>query len=1041
MLNFRSAVASESGTSERARANSSEMPRFRFPLQIAWKNLVSSGIVFLAGLSLSLAVYGYARTLERRSLQAVVAAQAQERVELLRRTMLRSMEAIRSVAALFHAMPDTDRRQFRAFVAEALKDQPELLALGWSPRVPLALRGEYQNKAVREGLDHFDITEVDASGRTRSARARAEYDPILYLEPENKNRAAIGFDLDSSPIRDATLQKAGTSGLPVATPPLRLIQQPNGGLGFIVYQAVYNRGTNDQSENLIGYTSAVFRLKDLIATSVSDLSNVGIDVTVVDSSDQASPTVMYASSGRDAKPAEVDLEESAGMDVAGRHWTMILQPTQAFIATHPGERSSVILWTGCLLSLVLSAYLFTAQRRTAEIERRVVERTLQLSDEVSVRIRAEEAARLAELKFRSIVENAIEGIFQTSPEGHYISANNALANIYGYESPVQLMSALADISLQLYVDRDRRQEFIRRMQQDGRVSDFESQVYRRDGTIIWITENARSVCDDRKTVLYYEGMVVDITERKRAEEALRLGRDMLEMRVRERTEALQQSNQALQAEIAERKRAEEAAANASLAKTRFLANMSHEIRTPMNAIIGYSQILNRDPALLEGHRDALETMVASGEHLMSLIDEILDLSKIEAGREYLCETVFDLNSLLRQTTCMLRPRCRQKRIELIFKGLVGESGARNSNPCNVRGDERKLRQVLLNLMANAVKFTDRGTVTLSVKRQGGIFQFEVADTGIGIPEDALRTIFEPFEQALTGARREGTGLGLAIAKRLVDLMGGTLTCASQADVGSRFTFSLPLVEDENSRISNADCAVDSVSGLIMQPPPVVLAAGKSIRALVVDDVEENRNVLEEMLLQIGCEVRAASDGEAAIANAAWQPHIAFIDIMMPTMPGPALAAMFRAEVGQKIPKLVATSASVSLLEKSRQSGEFDDLISKPLRFDRLCMSLAALLGAEFVKIHAPEERSESAPQTTIGLPAELRGRLLEAARLYRVTDLRLALREVDQLGPLTGDLAKFLRRYLHVYDMSGITRLLSAEALEAAARPGAASFF
>ncbi|MDP9173178.1 MAG: CHASE domain-containing protein [Planctomycetota bacterium] len=983
----------------------------------------------MAGVILTLAIFQYVRTLERRSLQAAMSLRAQERVELLRRTIFQSMDALRSVAALFRARPNTTRQQFHEFVIDDLKEQPELLALGWTPRVRQSERATTEAAAVAQGLDHFNITEIDGSGKLRSAGIRPEYDPILYLEPEGPNRPAIGFDLNSSPIRDQALEKACFTGQPASTPPVKLIQEKDERRGFIAYQAVYAEGPGDRRSRVIGYASAVFRVQDLIETALADLSGEGLNVSVVDDSIPGAESVIYMPSLRQSGGSALAPSGTAGFDVAGRHWTLMLSPTPSFVAAHESGQSATILCTGLLLTALLSFYLFSAGRRTLEIEHRVVHRTAQLSREVVERKRAEEAARLAELKFRSIVENAIEGIFQTSLDGHYISANTALARIYGYESPNHLMGDLGNISRQLYINPHRREQFIREIQQNGKVNDFESQVYRRDGTVIWISENARAVCDSAGMVLYYEGMVVEVTQRKEAEDALRCGKDELEARIHERTQALERSNRALHSEIAERKRAEIAAASASRAKTDFLANMSHEIRTPMNAILGYAQLLHRDRKLTESHRDALDTIVSSGEHLMSLIDEILDLSKIEAGREDLHEGAFDLTSLVRQVAGMLGPKCRQKRIELVVNGIGAPGNGNENQNIIVYGDERKLRQILLNLAANAVKFTDQGSVDLRVRcGEGDRIWFEVVDTGIGIPPEGLRAIFEPFQQSTAGAMRGGTGLGLAIAKRLVDLMGGNLECSSEAGTGSRFFFSLPMREICREAFMQTQPA-DKPQRSSWGSGAVRLASGQSVRALVVDDVRENRQVLAEMLGQIGAEVRTAANGDEALAHVAWEPDIVFIDIMMPGIDGSALAGMLRSTGQGAALKLVATSASVLAHEQeSYKSAGFDDFVAKPLRCDRLYMSLVTLLGVEFSPpSEAMVEQGDMAGELAIGLPGPLRQRMITAAMMYRVTDLREALFEVDRLGPENETAARFLRRCLHRYDMPAIAHFLAGE--------------
>jgi hypothetical protein len=266
--------------------------------------------------------------------------------------------------------------------------------------------------------------------------------------------------------------------------------------------------------------------------------------------------------------------------------------------------------------------------------------------------------------------------------------------------------------------------------------------------------------------------------------------------------------------------------------------MSHEIRTPMNAILGYAQILHRDPSLLETHREAMETILSSGGHLLALINDILDLSKIEAGRVEVTPVVFDLGRLVDEIMAMFRGQCQEKAIALVVHRLGWVD-------LSVRGDQGKLRQALINLVGNAVKFTDSGSITLTVERgDDDAVRFEVADTGPGIAPAAEAGIFEPFQQASAGISRGGTGLGLAITRQHVELMGGRLGLKSAPGEGSRFSFVLWLPEGEN------------ITGAAMRQSDdrmVLAEAASGVRAPLAElpaEDEEIEKVPEELRLQL-----------------------------------------------------------------------------------------------------------------------------------------------------------------------------------------------
>jgi PAS domain S-box-containing protein len=370
---------------------------------------------------------------------------------------------------------------------------------------------------------------------------------------------------------------------------------------------------------------------------------------------------------------------------------------------------------------------------------------------------ARETAEQAHL-YRGIVENAVWGIFQTTPDGHYLTANPALARIYGYDTASALLTAITDIGRQVYVDPRRRDEFVRQMQVNGHVSGFESQVYRRDGTIIWISESCREVRDRAGALLCYEGTVEDVSQRKRTEEELRSAKEQAEQ--------------------------------ASRAKTAFLANMSHELRTPLNAVIGFAEIFDMElfgPMGDPRYRDYARDIRASGQHLLDVINNILDLTKIEAGHLGLDEQSIDVENLLALCERIVREGAQKQGIRLERKPV--------SAALSLRADATRLKQILLNLLSNAVKFTPKGeSVTLSARQEpDGALIFEVSDRGIGMKPEDIPNALLPFQQ-IDGAwdrRYEGTGLGLTLTNSLAELHGGTLALSSAPGRGTTATVRFP----------------------------------------------------------------------------------------------------------------------------------------------------------------------------------------------------------------------------------------------------------
>jgi len=614
------------------------------------------------------------------------------------------------------------------------------------------------------------------------------------------------------------------------------------------------------------------------------------------------------------------------------------------------------------------------------------------------------ALKQSESYYRSLFDNSLYAIGFTGPDFKFRQVNSALCELFGYERDELIRKrGIPDVTHPDDVDKSKK--WVMKMiakEIDHFV--LEKRYIAKSGRIIEAISYVQGVYGAGGEYVGSNATILDITELKRTQAQLREHQEHLEQLVQLRTRELSEANRSLH-------QAKEAAEAANQAKSIFLANMSHELRTPLNAILGFSAMLARDAQTTNEQQEKFAIINRSGEHLLAMINDVLDLSKIEAGRVELEPEAFELPRLLEDIGRMFEVRAKGSGLRFDYEADVNLQRY-------VKADAGKLRQVLINLLGNAVKFTREGGVALRACTRPMAddaamlsLQLEVEDSGPGITGEQLKRIFEPFVQ--TGhspSSSKGTGLGLAISKSFVELMGGRIAVDSTPGKGSLFRVQLPVALAEDAAAGGIKEARPAVPGLEPGQP--------AWRILVVEDDPENRLLLSSLLAQAGFELREAENGEQAIAQfKQWHPHFIWMDMRLPVLDGFEATRRLRALPGGDGVKIVALTASAFKEQrKSILEAGCDDVLHKPYQAHEIFDAMAEHLGARYhyeetggVEQTGPIEVSTEA---VASLPQALRATLRSAAVSLNEEEFLTALAPLhDQDPALAGGLAALARSF------------------------------
>ncbi|HSR13576.1 MAG TPA: PAS domain S-box protein [Thermodesulfobacteriota bacterium] len=625
-------------------------------------------------------------------------------------------------------------------------------------------------------------------------------------------------------------------------------------------------------------------------------------------------------------------------------------------------------------------------------------------EDITERRRDRDVIRESEAKYRHLHESMMDGYCLVDMDGVIKDYNETFLKMTGYETEELRRLTYRDLTPVQWHDFERaivEEQVLTR----GYSEIYEKEYRRKDGTVFPIELRTVLLKDASGANSGMWAIIRDISGRKRAEEALREHQRRLEDLVGE----LKQSEEHLEERVRERtaklvmamNRAEEA----NRAKSAFLANMSHELRTPLTSILGISQLMERDSEFPPKHREMLKTLSRSGKHLFGLIDDILEMSRIEADQSSVVRTSFDLYRFLEDLIAMII-RGEKKNLNVVLE-------SESTLPKYIRTDERKLRQILLNLLANAVKFTDEGRVMLRVKAKPGAdgragavepaitLSFEVEDTGIGIPDADRDRIFEPFVQLPGRKAGGGAGLGLPLSRKLARMIGGDIGVSSELGRGSTFTLEVAVEPADESEILVRQ-ETRKVTGLEPGQPAYVL--------LVVDDSLENRVLLRKFLEPVGFRIAEAATGEEAVESyPKLKPALIWMDIRMPGIDGYEAARRIRElEKGQRdndgrelhTPMIALTAGVMENEQSSPLSWVFDDWVYKPFRDSELFGKMEKHLGVKYT-YDAPRHRETKEADTPVlevrdlaSLPQEWLKRFLRGVKSGRMKRVQGLIEEI-----------------------------------------------
>lgn len=798
---------------------------------------------------------------------------------------------LRASSGLFAASDQVSLEEFRAFTnrLRLREHYSGIQGIGFSVRVSPETKDGLIANMQQQGIENFNI---------RPNYLRPEYHSIIYLEPlDQRNRAAIGFDMFTSSVRRQAMERARDTGSPAASGKVTLLQEieRQKQAGFLVYVPVYRNGSipdtvQKRRAALLGFVYSPFRASDLMQGIFGSEKSSNVDFQIYDGKKLSPENLLHRSSRSSSQANNPSYRPhhstTSTIQIAGRPWSIVFTSRPEFELTAESRLVPLVAFAGVAMSLILLGV-------------------------VSSLVRARNAAERSEERFRKLAEKARVIPWEA----------DAITGDFTYVGP-QTVEILGYPTLDWYTKNfwaehihPEDQKWAIKYCQDQSVSldnyEFEYRMLAADGRIVWLYDIV-NVVRGKDGPQLLRGFIIDITERKQAEA---------------------EREQLLRREQAAREEAE----RANRMKDEFLAILSHELRTPLNAMLGWTQLLRTRQMNEATTTRALETIDRNSKSLSQLIEDVLDMSQIVTGKVRLRVSKVELVPTIEAAIETVLPAAQAKeiRIESVLDPAVRP----------ILGDANRLKQVFWNLLSNAVKFTPKGgRVEIQLKQIDSWLQIKVSDNGQGISSDFLPHVFDRFRQADSSTTRThgGLGLGLAIVRHIVELHGGSVQAESQGlGKGATFTVSLPV-----------KAAADALSESEQERSPrdseraIAPLALDGLRVLVVDDEADARDILTKVLAQYGAQVITAATAREALATMReFQPNVLVSDIGMPEEDGYSLIRQVRAlqvKQGGQIPAVALTAYAGAEDQKQALSAGFQLHVPKPVNPYKLVMLVSEL---------------------------------------------------------------------------------------------------